>query len=86
MADIKITEPGSFVLNGGHSLSKSIVYITGDAGGATLDLVGFGGVLADGAGLLVGSQTEVHHGAGSPLQMKVSGGAPNLVVRCVGLH
>jgi len=84
--DIKVTEAGNYTLNTEHSLSKSIVYLSGSDGGATLDLIGFGGVLTDGAGLIVPSQTEVRHGAGAKISLKVTGGSPDLVVRCVGIH
>ena len=85
--DTKITVAGNYTLNSKHSLSKSIVYITGNAGGATLDLLGFGGILVDGAALKVGTQTEVRHGVDTPINLLVTGGAGiDLTVRCVGIH
>ena len=85
--DIPIIVAGTYLLNGGHSMSKSVVYITGDAGGATLDIHGFGGAIIDATGLLVGSQIEIRHGSDSDISLVVTGGAGiDLVVRCVGIH
>ena len=87
MKDLIITTAGVYPLNNKHSLSKSIVYITGADGGSVIDITGFDGVaLVDGAALAAPSQTEVRHGVDSPISLLVTGGSPNLVVRCVGLH
>ena len=86
MNDLKITAAGNFPLNNKHSLSKSIVYVTGTLGGAVVNITGFGGILTDGAALASPSQTEIRHGTDSPINLNVVGGSPDLVVRCVGLH
>jgi len=86
MKNLHIQDNGTFVLNDIHNLSKSIVYISGNLGGATVDIVGYGGVMTDGSSLSTG-QFEIRHGVNSRIYLKVSGGTGiDMNVRCVGLH
>jgi len=84
--DTKITADGEYRINAEHSMSKSIVYIRGDTGGATLSLKGFDGYLLDGT-LTQGNQYQVHHGVDAPLTLEVVGSSgANMTIRCVGIH
>ena len=88
MEKLTITAPGEYLLNMKHSMSKSIVYINGTNGGATLNFNGVGGsTFTDGAAIGVDTQTEIRHGADAPIYLEVVGGTGiNLMVSCTGIH
>ena len=81
---MKITADGKYKINS-HAMSKSIVYVKGDAGTATLQLQIFGEDVIDGL-ITVGTQTEVRHGSDIALTLAVGGGVTDIDVRCVGIH
>lgn len=82
---IDITAGGSYRLNGKHSMGSSIVYLSGDLGGATAVLTGFGGALVDGT-VAIGTQYQVRHGRDADLFLVVSGGSPDFSVKVSGLE
>jgi len=83
---MKITADGKYRINKEHSMSKSIVYVMGSAGGAVLQLEAFGEDIIEGV-LTTGTQTEVRHGKDVPLILSVTGGVgSDLNVICTGIH
>jgi len=83
---MKITANGMYRLNQKHSMSKSVVYIAGNPGGATLTLKVFDIPLVDGV-MTPNVQYEVHHGVGVNLMAEISGGSGiNAEIHCVGIH
>lgn len=83
---MNIKKDGNYILNAGHSMSKSVVYISGIMGGATLTLQVFGIPLVDGV-ITSGIQYEVHHGVDVTLEAVITGSTGmDADIHCVGIH
>jgi len=84
--NLKITADGKYKINTDHSMSKSVVYVKGNAGGAVLKLQTFGQDIVEGV-ITVDTQTEVRHGKDVELILSVTGGVgSDIDIRCVGIH
>jgi len=71
---MNITADGDYHINANIGLSKSVVYLTGTAGGATFTLKVQGVALTDGV-ITADSQTQVNHGKDQRLMLNVTGGS-----------
>lgn len=80
-----LTADGSHALNNGNISGRSVVYVSGDFGGATATLGYNDGsdtevALSDGA-LASGEQYTIHHGAGQLLRVLVAGATGSTAIR-----
>jgi len=83
---MKITANGKYKINQHHNMSKSVVYISGNPGGANITLKVFDTPLVDGV-MVPNVQYEVHHGIGVSLEAEITGGTSiDTDIHCVGIH
>ena len=93
-----ISEDGVYPLNHEHSSGQSAVYVGGEAGGATVELVGYSKAKGEDPvehplhdseqapiTMTAGSQVDIRHGTGKRVYAKIAGatGTTELTLACV---